>query len=79
MWSGRRGLFTFGLGMRPFGFYFFGPGGFPRRERYLRMLEEYRDSLREELAAVEKEIQEISTGRAEPERGTGSAANAERS
>jgi hypothetical protein len=62
MWSGRRGFFTFGLGVRPFGFYFWGPGGFPRRERYLRLLEEYRDALREELAEVEKEIEEIGKG-----------------
>ena len=60
MWFGRKGFFTFGMGFRPFDFYFWGPGSFPRRERYLRMLEEYRDALKEELEEVEKEIQEIS-------------------
>ena len=64
MWFGRKGFFTFGMGFRPFGFYSWGPGGFPSRERYLRMLEEYRDALREELEEVEKEIQEIRQGSA---------------
>ena len=58
MWSRRHGFPFFGFS--PFGFYF--RGGFrpfPRREEYLRMLEQYRDELKEELGEVEKEIAEL--------------------
>ncbi len=39
----------FGMGFPPFGFFFHGPGRFPRREDYVRMLEEYKEDLEEEL------------------------------
>jgi len=32
----------FGFGLPPFGFWFRGPGFFPRRNEYRRMLEDYR-------------------------------------
>ena len=46
----------FGMGFPPFGFFFHGPGRFPRREDYVRMLEEYKEDLEEELKEVEKEV-----------------------
>jgi hypothetical protein len=44
--------FDFDYDFRPFGFYFHGGRRFPRREAYLRWLEE-------ELKAVEEEIREV--------------------
>ena len=46
------------LGFPPFMFYF-GPRPFPKKEDYLRMLEEYKEDLEAELKEVEKEIAEI--------------------
>jgi hypothetical protein len=62
MYFGRPRFFHFGMGFRPFGFYFWGPGFFSlrrEREEYLRMLERYREDLQEELKAVEREIEEL--------------------
>ena len=57
MWHRRRGFFGgFGFGFPPFMFYF-GRRPFPRREDYLRMLEEYKKELEAELREVEKEIE----------------------
>ena len=47
--------FDFDYDFRPFGFYFHGGRRFPRREAYLRWLEEYK----EELKAVEEELGEV--------------------
>ena len=43
----------------PIGVYVQAGFGFPRRSEYLRMLEEYRQDLVEELRAVEQEIEEL--------------------
>ena len=43
----------------PFGFWFRSAWRFPRREEYLRMLEEYRDEHEEELTDVRAEIERI--------------------
>jgi len=51
--------FDFDYDFRPFGFYFHGGRRFPRREAYLRWLEEYKGELEEELKAVEEEIREV--------------------
>ena len=65
--------FGWGVGFPPFDFRFWGPWGgrarrfgFPRREEYLRMLEEYKEELQEmqrelaeELEEVEREIEEL--------------------
>lgn len=65
--------FAWGFGFPPFSFRFWGPWGsrgwgygFPRREEYLHMLEEYREELQEmqreiaeELEEVEREIEEL--------------------
>ncbi len=56
MWHRRYG---FGFRFPLFAFYFHGLRPFPRREEYLRMLEEYRDELQAELKEVEKEIEEL--------------------
>jgi len=40
-------------------FLFYGPGKFPSREEYLRMLEEYKRELEEELREVERQIEEM--------------------
>jgi len=47
------------FGFPPFGFFFYGPGKFPSREEYLRMLEEYKRELEEELREVERQIEEM--------------------
>jgi hypothetical protein len=72
-----RGRYKYDFGLRlgfpPFGSRFWGPWtgrpwgfGFPRREDYLRMLEEYKEELEEmqreiaeELKQVEGEIEEL--------------------
>ncbi len=57
MW--RRKSWRFYFGIPQFGFYFHGPRPFPRKEDYLRMLQEYKEELEEELREVEKEIKEV--------------------
>ncbi len=58
MWYRRRGFgFPF-----PFMPHFYGMRPFPRREEYLRMLEDYRNELKEELEDVEREIEEMKRG-----------------
>ena len=49
----------FGFGLSPFGFWFRGPGCFPRRDEYIRMLEEYKQELEAELEEVKKELEEM--------------------
>ncbi len=56
-WSS--GFFGCGFRLFPFGFHFYGPMPFPRREEYLRMLERYKEELEAELREVEKEIEEL--------------------
>ena len=43
----------------PFGFWFRGPGYFPKREEYIHMLDEYRKELEAELKGVERELEEL--------------------
>ncbi len=50
--------FRFGF-VPPFGFWFRSAWRFPRRQEYLRMLEEYRDELEEELNEVKAEIDRL--------------------
>ncbi len=50
--------FRFGFAP-PFGFWFRSAWRFPRRDEYLRMLEEYRDELEEELTEVRTEIERM--------------------
>jgi hypothetical protein len=50
--------FRFGFAP-PLGFWFRSAWRFPRRQEYLRMLEEYRDELEEELAEVKSEIEKM--------------------
>lgn len=52
--------FRFGFAP-PFGFWFRSAWRFPRRDEYLRMLEEYRDELEAELSEVKTEIERMST------------------
>jgi len=49
----------FSLGFPPFGFWFGGPGFFPRRDEYIRMLEDYKQKLETELRDVNKELEEL--------------------
>ena len=56
--SGR--WFRFGFAP-PFGFWFRSAWRFPRRDEYLRMLEDYRLELEEELAEVKEEIEHLKT------------------
>ncbi|HEX76951.1 MAG TPA: DUF5320 domain-containing protein [Dehalococcoidia bacterium] len=59
MYFRRRGWWGgFRFSVPPFGFYF-GPRLFPSRRNYLKMLEDYRNELKEELQEVEKEIEEL--------------------
>ncbi|MEW6100974.1 MAG: hypothetical protein AB1481_01625 [Candidatus Omnitrophota bacterium] len=46
----------FGFNFSPFGFHCRWPWPFPRREEYLKMLEDYRNDLKHELEEVEREI-----------------------
>lgn len=50
--------FRFGFAP-PFGFWFRSAWRFPRREEYIRMLEDYRDELQEELNEVKAEIDRL--------------------
>jgi hypothetical protein len=54
----RQRWFRFGFAP-PFGFWFRSAWRFPRREEYLRMLEEYREELEEELGEVKAEIERL--------------------
>jgi len=54
----RQRWFRFGFAP-PFGFWFRSSWRFPRREEYLRMLDEYRQELEEELAEVKGEIDRL--------------------
>lgn len=47
--------FMFNFGFRPFGLWFSGPWRYPKKEDYLKMLEEYKKELEDELKEVEKE------------------------
>jgi hypothetical protein len=49
----------FGFRFPPFSFWFGGPGYFPRRREYIRMLEEYKQELEAELDEVNKELEEL--------------------
>jgi hypothetical protein len=49
----------FGFRFSPFGFWFGGFRRFPRREEYIRMLEEYKAELEAELKEVNRELDEI--------------------
>lgn len=59
MWYRRRGYWSFRFGFPPFGFFYYGPRPYPRRQEYLEMLEEYKKDLEAELKEVEKEIEEL--------------------
>jgi len=48
-------------GARLGGFWFRSAWRFPRRDEYLRMLEDYRQELEEELAEVKDEIEHLKT------------------
>ena len=50
--------FRFGFAP-PFGFWFRSAWRFPRRQEYVRMLEEYCDELQEELEEVKAEIERL--------------------
>jgi len=49
----------FGFGLPPFSLWFRGPGFFPRRAEYIRMLEDYQRELKAELEEVNKELEEL--------------------
>ncbi len=55
-----RSRFRFGFAP-PFGFWFRSAWRFPRRDEYLKMLEEYRQELEEELTEVKQEIERLKT------------------
>ena len=54
----RQRWFRFGFAP-PFGFWFRSAWRFPKRSEYLRMLEEYRQELEEELGEVKGEIERL--------------------
>ena len=54
----RQRWFRFGFAP-PFGFWFRSAWRFPRRQEYLRMLQEYRQELEEELTEVKAEIERL--------------------
>ncbi len=49
----------FSFGLPPFSFWFQGPACFPRRDEYIRMLEDYQRELKAELEEVNKELAEL--------------------
>ena len=51
----------------PFGFWFRTGWRFPRRQEYLRMLEEYREELEAELQEVNREIEWVKRAEPSPE------------
>jgi hypothetical protein len=55
----RFGFSGYGFSPFPFGFHFYGPMHFPGREKYLRILERYKEELEAELREVDKEIEEL--------------------
>jgi hypothetical protein len=57
----RQRWFRFGFAP-PFGFWFRSAWRFPKRDEYIRMLEEYRGELEEELAEVKSEIERMKKG-----------------
>jgi hypothetical protein len=57
----RQRWFRFGFAP-PFGFWFRSAWRFPKRDEYLKMLEEYRRELEEELAEVKSEIERTKKG-----------------
>lgn len=62
MWHRRRSFSGgFRFGFPPFMFYF-GPGAFPRKQKYLEMMEEYKKDLEAELEEVNKELEELKKG-----------------
>ena len=62
----RQRWFRFGFAP-PFGFWFRSAWRFPRRDEYLRMLEEYRQELEVELSEVKGEIERLKTNGEENE------------
>ena len=52
----------FGVRFPPFGFWFGGFRHFPRRDEYIRMLEEYKAELEAELKEVDRELEEMKKG-----------------
>ena len=62
----RQRWFRFGFAP-PFGFWFRSAWRFPRRDEYLRMLEEYRQELEVELTEVKGEIERLKTNGEEKE------------
>mgnify|MGYP005863765857 CR=1 FL=1 len=68
MWHQRRWRFRYGF-VPPFGFYFRSAWRFPRRQEYLRMLEEYKEELEEELQEVNREIEWLRKAETEEEKG----------
>jgi hypothetical protein len=56
--------FRFGFAP-PFGFWFRSGWRFPRRDEYLRMLEEYRQELEAELGEVKAEIERLKSSAGE--------------
>ena len=62
----RQRWFRFGFAP-PFGFWFRSAWRFPRRDEYLRMLEEYRQELEVELSEVKGEIERLKTNGEEKE------------
>jgi hypothetical protein len=57
-----RHWYRFGFGFPPLGFWFRGARSFPRRDEYIRMLEEYKQELEDELKEVNKELEELKKG-----------------
>jgi hypothetical protein len=57
----RQRWFRFGFAP-PFGFWFRSAWRFPKRDEYLKMLEEYSGELEEELAEVKSEIERMKKG-----------------
>ncbi len=49
----------FSFGLSPFGFWFRGPGCFPRRDEYTRIFEEYKRELEAELKEVNRGLEEL--------------------
>jgi len=60
----RQRWFRFGFAP-PFGFWFRSAWRFPRKDEHVRMLEEYRKELEEELTEVRGEIERMKRGEGE--------------
>ncbi len=63
----RQRWFRFGFAP-PLGFWFRSAWRFPRRDEYLRMLEDYRRELEEETSEVNEEIERLKAASAEQKR-----------